>query len=220
MIIQTLLVSLKVTITAVIMSFITGTALARIMTKHNFKLKGFCEMLLILPMFLPPSVVGYILLLIVGRRGVIGAALYKWSSMSITFTWWAAAIAAFSVSIPLMYQGAKGAFLSIDSIYEEAAKVMGASDFIIFWKITMPMAIKGILSSTVITFGRAFGEFGATLMVAGNIPGKTQTIPVAMFYSVEGGDISSANVLLIIILVIGFGLIAIQNYLIKNKYAY
>lgn len=218
MIVDTLLVSLKVTITAVLMSFVVGVSLARIMTKLTFKLKNSFEMLLLLPMFLPPSVVGYILLLLIGRRGLIGAPLNKYFEVTLTFTWIAAAISAFAVSLPMMYQGAKGAFLSIDSIYEEAAKVMGAGEWIIFWKIVMPMAIKSILSSVVITFGRAFGEFGATLMVAGNIPGKTQTIPVAMYYAVESGDNSGANALLIIILIIGFSLIFVQNYLLKSKY--
>lgn len=220
MIIDALLVSLKVTLTAVFMSFVIGILLARVITKHNFKLKTLIEMLLLLPMFLPPSVVGYILLILIGRKGAIGGFLYKYFDIGITFTWGAAAIAAFAVSLPMMYQGAKGAFLSIDSIYEDAARVMGASEWIIFLKITIPMAIKSILSSLILTFGRAFGEFGATLMVAGNIPGKTQTISVAMYYAVESSENNSANTLLFIILTIGFSLIFLQNHILKSKCTY
>lgn len=220
MIIDALLVSLKVTTTAVFFSFTIGLFLARFMTKKRFKAQQLIEIFIMLPMFLPPSVVGYILLLAIGRRSIAGALLNKYFGTNLTFTWIAAVIAAFAVSLPLMYQGAKGAFLSIDSIYEEAAKVMGASETTIFCKIVLPMAARSILSSLILTLGRAFGEFGATLMVAGNIPGKTQTIPIAMYYAVETGETFSANVILLIILGISFSLIFIQNYLLNNKYSY
>lgn len=220
MIMNALFISLKVTTVAVFFSLITGIVLARLMTKYDFRLKQFIEILLMFPIFLPPSVVGYILLFVIGRKGLVGAFLNEYFKVNIIFTWVAAVIAAFAVSLPMMYQGAKGAFLSVEPIYEEAARVMGANEIIIFFKIIMPMTAKSILSSLILTIGRAFGEFGATLMVAGNIPGRTQTIPTAIYYAVETGEVSSANIMLIIILGISLSLIFIQNYLLKHKYSY
>lgn len=216
MIASALMISLKVTVVSVLFNLFIGTALARLFIKHKFKGRGLFETIIILPMFLPPSVIGYMLLLIIGRQGVIGKMLYEIIGRSITFTWQAAALAAFVVALPMMYQSAKAAFLSVDPIYEEAAKVMGASDLVVFLRITLPLTIKGIVSGAVLAFGRAFGEFGATLMVAGNIPGKTQTIPMAIYYAVEGGDSSSANMMVAVVLIISFSIIFITNKLYRT----
>jgi molybdate transport system permease protein len=216
MIASALMISLKVTLVSVLFNLFIGTALARLFVRHKFKGRGLIETIIILPMFLPPSVIGYILLLIIGRQGVIGKMLYGIIGRSITFTWQAAVLAAFVVSLPMMYQSAKAAFLSVDPIYEEVAKVMGASDWVILLRITLPLTIKGIVSGAVLAFGRAFGEFGATLMVAGNIPGKTQTIPMAIYYAVEGGDSSSANMMVALVLIISFSIIFITNKLYKT----
>jgi molybdate transport system permease protein len=216
MIFDALIISLKVTIVSTILSLITGMILARYFTKHEFRLKGFFETLVILPMFIPPSVIGYLLLLVIGRGGIIGSIVYKLFDITIVFTWFAAALASFSVALPIMYQNAKGAFLSINPLYEDAARVEGASEWRVFSKITLPLALKGILTGVILSFGRAFGEFGATLMVAGNIPGKTQTVPMAIYYAVESGETAKANIMVLMVLVLSSSIIYLTNYFYKD----
>lgn len=220
MVLEALAISLKVSVLATVATFAVGIAAARMLTKNSFKFKGIIEAFIIIPMFLPPSVVGYLLLLLIGKNGFIGKIIYKYFQQGLIFTWQAGVLAAFVVSLPLMYQSTKAAFLSIDPIYEEAAKVMGASSFQIFWKIIIPLCIKGIISGIILAFGRAFGEFGATLMVAGNIQGKTQTITTAIYYAVESGDKASANVLLLLVLAISFTMIFVFNHILKSTTTY
>ncbi|MFD3158328.1 molybdate ABC transporter permease subunit [Haloimpatiens sp. FM7330] len=220
MVIDSVFISLKITSMAVIISFFIGIGLARIFTKYEIRGSRILEAFIILPLFLPPSVVGYMLLIFIGKKGILGSILYKYFNISLIFSWKAAVLAAFVVSIPIMYQSAKGAFLNVNPIYLEAARVMGANEWQIFWKITVPLSIKGILSGLILSFGRAFGEFGATLMVAGNIPGKTQTIPMAIYYAVENGDKFTANTLMFIVISISFTIIFILNYVLKSKNTY
>lgn len=220
MVLDALTVSLKVTFAATLMSFIMGIIISRILTKHNFKYMGLLESLIMLPVFLPPSVVGYLLLLVAGREGILGSLIYKIFNSSIIFTWEAAAIAAFIVSLPLMYQSTKTAFLSIDPLYEDVAKVMGANKWQIFRYVIFPLSAKGVISGLLLSFGRAFGEFGATLMVAGNIQGKTQTVTVALYYAVQNGDNYSANILMIIVLALSLTMIFILNFILKSRTTY
>lgn len=220
MIKDALMVSFKVTFTATLISFTVGTFLARILTRHKYKYMGLAEMIIMMPLFLPPSVVGYLLLISLGRDTLIGGILKKLFDINIIFTWEAAAIAAFIVSIPMMYQSAKTAFLSIDPVYEDVARSMGAGRWQIFRYVTAPLAIKSILSGVLLSFGRAFGEFGATLMVAGNIQGKTQTVTVALYYAVENGEFKTADTLLVIVLIISCTMIFILNYVLKGRVTY
>ena len=220
MIKDALLISLQVSLSALVISVVVGVMLAKFFIKHKFKGQEILETIIMLPIFLPPSIVGYLLFIFIGKNGIIGAPLLKYYDINLIFTTKAAVIAAFVVSAPIMYQSAKGAFLSIDPIYDESARVMGASEFQILIKITIPLALKNILNGAILAFGRAFGEFGATLMVAGNIPGKTQTVPMAVYYAVESGDKSSANILLIIVLIISFSMIYILNFVLKNNDTY
>ena len=186
--IEAILLSLKVTLIAVFVTFFIGTALAYIFHKKNFKFKDIIETLIVLPMSLPPTVIGYILLVLIGRRGLIGKYFYEWFGWNIVFSWKAACLVAVVVTIPLMYQNAKLGFDNVQKEIKEAAKVDGAESFQIFRYIIFPMASKGILAGILLSCIRAMGEFGATLIVAGNIPGQTQTIPLLIYFSIENGE--------------------------------
>ncbi len=212
-----IILSLKIASIATIFSFILGIFLAYIINKKNIWGKSLWETLLIIPMILPPSVVGYILMTVLGKRGPIGAFLQEYFEIQIVFTWVGAAIAACIVSLPLMYQNVKAAFTNLNPIYEQAGKTLGSSELKIFFTILIPLSRPGIISGTVLAFARAMGEFGATLMIAGNIPGKTQTIPTAIYYAVESGDMEIANNLVFIMTLFSFILILGLNFWLKSK---
>lgn len=218
MIFSPMMISLKVAVIATIITLILGILLARVFTKYSFKFKDILEVIVILPMVIPPSVTGYGILILFGKRGIIGRFLYEVFGVSIIFTWAAACIAAAVVSLPLMYQSCKAAFLNVDHRYENAARTLGADERRIFWKITLPLSWPGILSGIVLSFARAIGEFGATLMVAGNIPGKTETIPLAIYYAVESGDKRTANILIIIVTLFSFIIVYSLNMWLKKKH--
>ncbi|MGM9525606.1 MAG: molybdate ABC transporter permease subunit [Peptococcaceae bacterium] len=216
---EPIFLSLRIASIATVFSFFLGVFLAYILNKRKIPGKNFWETLITLPMILPPSVTGYFLLILLGKRGAIGSALIDLFGFKIIFTWYAAVIAASIVSLPLMYQNVKAAFLNVDPSYERAARTLGSSEFRIFWTITFPLAWPGIISGIVLSFCRAIGEFGATLMVAGNIPGKTQTVPTAIYYAVENGNSQLANTLVLIMTVFSFVLILTLNkWLEKRNY--
>jgi molybdate transport system permease protein len=217
MVLSPILISLKVALIATIFTLIVGVFLAQIFTKYEFKGKNFLEVIVILPMVLPPSITGYGLLILIGKRGFIGKIMYNYFGVTLVFTWQSACLAAAIVSLPLMYQSCKAAFLNVNHVFENAARTLGAGENRIFWKITLPLAWPGVVSGIVLSFARALGEFGATLMVAGNIPGVTETIPVAMYYAVEGGDTTTANLLMGIVVAFSFILIFSLNLWLKNK---
>ena len=168
-------------------------------------------------MILPPSIVGYLLLKVFGKRGPIGAFLLDTFGIQIVFTWIACVIAATVVALPLMYQNAKGAFQSVDPSYELVAKTLGSSSFKVFRTVTFPLSGPGIVSGIVLTFARALGEFGATLMLAGNIPGKTQTIPTAIYYAVVVGKDEKASMLVLIMVLFSFALVFGLNMWLKRR---
>lgn len=147
--------------------------------------------LLIMPLLLPPTVVGFLLLLVFGNRGLLGRALSEWG-MPIVFTWPGAVIAAAVVTFPLIYRTARGAFEQVDPDLPDAARTMGAGEWSLFWRVVLPLSWPGITAGIILSFARALGEFGATLMLAGNIPGKTQTMPIAIYFAVEGGKRDAA----------------------------
>lgn len=217
MILSPIIISLKVAAISTIITLIIGVFLSRLTTKYNFRGKDILEVILLLPMVLPPTVVGYGLLILIGKRGVIGKLLYDIFGVRLIFTWAASCIAATIVSLPLMYQSCKSAFLKVDPGLEEAACSLGANKRKVFWKISLPLAMPGILSGTVLAFARALGEFGATLMVAGNIPGKTQNIPLAIYFAVETGDTRTANILLAVVVIFSFIVVYGVNIWTKNS---
>ena len=187
------------------------------MVKFNKKNGSVLEAIITLPLVLPPSILGYILLLIMGNNGILGKIFYDNFDISIIFTWKACVVASVIVSFPLMYQNCKSAFQNIDKRILNAARTMGASELKIFFRLAIPLSYTGIISGLVLAFARSLGEFGATMMVAGNIPNKTQTIPLAMYYAVERGDTSMANKLMLVVVVFSFSLIYFLNRWIDKR---
>jgi len=195
--------SLKVAVLAVTAVTVVGVPLARLMARSEFYGKDIVEAVLTLPLVLPPSVVGYGLLMCIGKNSILGQALGKMGIVLI-FTWYAAILASSVVAFPLMYQSAKAAFQGVDQNLEDAARTLGAGEIRVFFTITLPLAWPGIVSGIVLSFARALGEFGATLMVAGNIPGVTQTIPLAIFFAVDAGDNATVNTLVLLTTIFSF----------------
>lgn len=179
-------VSLKVSLLATVITLHLGTLVAYRMYRYRGKGRSLIDGILITPLILPPTVIGFVLLILLGKNGVLGQILPQ-GNLRIVFTWYAAVLAAIVVSFPLMYRSALGAFEQIDSLILDAARTDGASERAVFWYVSLPLASPGIIAGTVLTFARALGEFGATLMIAGNIPGQTQTIPMAIYFAVEAG---------------------------------
>jgi len=204
-------VSLKVSLLATVFTFGLGIAIAYWMLGYRGKGKAFLEGILIAPLILPPTVVGFLLLLLFGKNGVAGKFLQTFD-VSVVFTWYGAVITAIVVSFPLMYRTALGAFEQVDSNLLAVARTLGASEWTVFRRILLPLALPGVLAGTVLAFARALGEFGATLMLAGNIPGQTQTIPMAIYFAVEAGAINEAWFWAIVILLMSLSGIFALNF--------
>src|SRR5699024_1211738 len=204
--------SLRIAGIATLIVFVTGVFSARIITRSRFPGKRILESLLMLPLVLPPTVVGFGLLYLFGANGPIGKLLLDWFDVQVVFTWTGAVIAAIVVAFPLMYQSAAASFQRYDRNIENAALTMGASKWRVFWTISFPLAWPGLLAGLVLTFARALGEFGATLMVAGYIPNKTETIPLSIYFSAESGNQEAALFWVISILIIGLGAILWLNW--------
>lgn len=171
---------------------ILGLFFGKVMANKKFKGKTFVETVFLLPLVLPPSVIGFLLIVLFGRNSLIGQLIEELFKQPVMFTWWAAAIASAVVAFPLMYQSAKTGFEAIDEEIENAARVDGANGFKLFMFISIPLSLKAIISGAILSFARALGEFGATLMFAGNIPGKTQTIPTAIYVAIDSGNMELA----------------------------
>jgi molybdate transport system permease protein len=184
--------SLEVTVTASILAFILALLAAWMMKDRKFKGKTIVETCFLLPLVLPPSVVGFGLLVALGRRSIIGQAIEWLFNQPVVFTWWAAVIAATVVAFPLCYMTVKTGFDQIDRNLEDAARTMGASTWQLFIYVLCPLSWRTLLTGYILGFARAIGEFGATLMFAGNIPGQTQTIPTAIYIAVESGNMNLA----------------------------
>ncbi|BAY92395.1 MULTISPECIES: molybdate ABC transporter permease subunit [unclassified Tolypothrix] len=203
-------ISLKTSLLATFITFFLGIAAAYWMLGYRGKAKSLIEGLFVAPLILPPTVVGFLLLIFFGKNGPVGKLMQPFD-FSIVFTWYGAAIAATVVSFPLMYKTALGAFEQIDSNLLRVARTLGATESTIFWRISLPLALPGILAATTLAFARALGEFGATLMLAGNIPGQTQTIPMAIYFAVEAGAMDEAWFWSIVIMAISLsGIIAVN----------
>jgi molybdate transport system permease protein len=204
-------ISLKTVLAATIITFFLGIAAARWMAGYCGRLKNVIDGLFILPLVLPPTVVGLGLLMLFGKHGPIGILLGQLGAV-VVFSWTATVISAVTVSFPLMYMTARGAFEQIEANIEGAARTLGASEWRIFWSVTLPLAWPGVVAGTILALARSLGEFGATLMLAGDIPGKTQTIPVAIYFAVEAGDMNQALVLVLVVLAVAFGSIVAMAY--------
>ncbi|MFN4953097.1 MAG: molybdate ABC transporter permease subunit [Aphanizomenon sp.] len=204
-------ISLKTALLATFITFFLGISAAYWMLGYRGKGKSLIEGIFVAPLILPPTVVGFLLLLFFGKNGPVGKLLEPFDA-TIVFTWYGAAIAATVVSFPLMYKTALAAFSQIDANLLRVARTLGAKELTIFWRISLPLAFPGIIAATTLAFARALGEFGATLMLAGNIPGQTQTIPMAIYFAVESGSINEAWFWSIIIMIVSLSGIIIANF--------
>ncbi|NLJ13245.1 MAG: molybdate ABC transporter permease subunit [Gammaproteobacteria bacterium] len=190
--------SLKVAGWATALNIVLGIGVGFFLARTRFFGRDLLDTLLTLPMVMPPTVLGYYLLVLVGRKSAFGAWLYDSFGINLIFTWQGAVIAATVVAFPLVFKPARAAFEAVDSELEQAARVLGVSELAIFFRITLPLAWRGILAGVLLAFARALGEFGATLMVAGSIPGKTQTLSIAVYEAVQAGKDDTANMLVVI----------------------
>ena len=191
--------SLRVALSATLLTLALGLPLAWLLARVRFRGRDLLSAAVTLPIVLPPTVLGYYLLLALGRQGPLGHFLEANLGMTLVFTWYAAVVASTVVSMPLLVRAAQAAFEAIDPSLENAARTLGRSEREIFLTVTIPLAWRGILAGTVLAFARALGEFGATLMVAGNIPGSTQTMPIAIYDAVQAGNLDLANLLVLAI---------------------
>lgn len=193
-----LLLSLKVAGLATAIDLVLGVAVGWLLARRRFPGREFLDTVLTLPMVLPPTVLGYYLLVLIGRRGWLGGWLHDTFGINLIFTWQGAVIAASVVAFPLIFKPARAAFESVDGQLEQAARVLGLKEAAVFFRVTLPMAWRGILAGLLLAFARALGEFGATLMVAGSIPGKTQTLSIAIYEAVQAGQDDTANMLVLV----------------------
>jgi molybdate transport system permease protein len=205
---EPLLLSLRVAVLATALVAVFGLALALWLARANFPSKSLVETFINLSMILPPSVVGYYLLLFLGRSG----PLYL-LGLRIVFTWPAAVIASAVVALPLMVQSSRAAIAAVDPTLEKAAGMLGSPPWKVVWDVTLPLSRRGILAGAMLAFARSLGEFGATLMVAGNIPGRTQTLPLAIYDLVQANRMAQANSAVLLMTVVAFGLLFTVNRL-------
>lgn len=208
---QPLYLSLKVALGALALVWVFGIVAARLMSRRAFPGKDLVDGILMLPLVLPPVVTGFLLLVLLGKRGFIGAFLRRALGWEIVFTPTAAVLASAVVAFPLMYGSMKAAFQSLEPQLEEAACALGASPARVFWTVTLPLAWPGLVAGTLLAFARALGEFGATVMVAGNIPGQTTTVPTAIYFAAEGGDLKLAGIYAALIGGVNLALIVAVN---------
>lgn len=205
------LISMKISFISTGIIFFLGLAAAWWMANYRGRWQGLLDGILTLPLVLPPTVAGFGILLLIGKHGPVGKFLDIFG-INIIFSWYAAVIAATVVAFPLMYKTARGAFEQIDSNILNAARTLGVSEWKVFWRVAVPLAWPGIAAATALSFARSMGEFGATLMVAGSIPGKTATIPIAIYFATQGGDMRLALVWVLIIFAISLTVIVLMNY--------
>jgi molybdate transport system permease protein len=205
--------SLRVAAISTAIALITGLAIAYVLANFDFRGREVLDAIISLPLVLPPTVLGYYLLVLVGRNTALGSAYEGLFGQPLVFTWQAAVIAALLHSAPLLVKSARAALESVDHSYERAARSLGASELTLFWRVTVPLAWRSIVAATALCFARALGDFGATIMVAGNIPGRTQTIAVAIYDAVEAGNGHLARVLVLVISALTILILSLANRL-------
>jgi molybdate transport system permease protein len=208
-----ILISIKTAAAAIVATFFLGLLAARLVAGMRRKVwKMLLDGALTLPLVLPPTVAGFFLLYIFGVRGPVGKFFLDFFSVKIAFSWGATVLAAVAISFPLMYRSSRGALEQLDPNLIYAARTLGFSEWRIFWEISLPTALPGIASGGILAFARGLGEFGATAMIAGNISGKTRTLPLAIYSAVASGDMDIAYNYVLIIVVLSFAVVAAMNY--------
>jgi molybdate transport system permease protein len=213
LIISPLLLTLKIATISTLFVAVLGLLIAYVLAKREFTGKWLADVIITLPIVLPPTVTGYILVFLLGKNGILGSIFFTITGSGILFTWQAAAIAAFVVSLPLMVKTASSSIGAVDRSVEEAACILGRSELETALFITLPLAKKGIVAGCVLSFSRAVGEFGATLMVAGNIQGKTSTMPLSIYGAFQAGNNELANMLVLVLVAISLTTIAATSKL-------
>jgi molybdate transport system permease protein len=194
--------SLRVSLLATAVNAVIGIPLAYVLAKRRFWGRAAVDVLVTLPLVLPPTVTGYYLIVLLGRQGLVGAPLYALTGWSVAFTWYAAVVAATVMALPLMVRTARAAIEAVNPDLERAAFVLGRPEWRTALEVTLPLARRGIIAGLVLAFARALGEFGATLMLAGNIPGRTATVPLAIYTAVSTGETVEAQVLVALLTVV------------------
>ena len=210
--------TLKVAGVATLVTFIVGVSLAFLVARSRFWGREGLDALCTLPLVLPPTVLGYYLIVLIGRQGWLGRWLQETWGISLIFTWQGAVLAAAVVSLPLIFKSARAAFEEVNPELENAARTLGLSETAVFFRVSLPLAWRGILAGAMLAFARAMGEFGATLMVAGNLPGKTQTLSLAVYDAVQAGNDAEATVLVIIISTVCLTILVVSGKAFKAGY--
>jgi molybdate transport system permease protein len=210
--------SLRVATISTMVALVVGLWLARLLANRQFRGKEILDAAVTLPLVLPPTVLGYYLLVVLGRASPVGK-LYEWVfGGPLVFTWQAAVVAALFHSTPLLVKSARAAFESVDRSFERAARNLGASELRLFWRVTLPLARRSILAAAALAFARSLGDFGVTLMIAGNIPGRTQTVAIAIYDAVEAGNGATARVMVVIVSVLALVILSVANRLTTNPF--
>ncbi|HET9321728.1 MAG TPA: molybdate ABC transporter permease subunit [Bryobacteraceae bacterium] len=209
--------SLRVAALATLVSLGLGLWIAYLLANRRFRGKELLDAVVTLPLVLPPTVLGYYLLVVLGRSSPLGQ-FYEWTfGTPLVFTWQAAVVASTLHAIPLLVKSARAAFDTVDRSYEKAARNLGASDWRVFWRVTMPLSRRAVIAASVLAFARALGDFGATLMIAGDIPGKTQTAAIAIYDAVEGGNTFVVRVLVLALSAVAIGIVYAANRLEQRQ---
>jgi molybdate transport system permease protein len=209
--------SLRMALASLLLVLPVGLALAWWLARKHWRGKAVVETLVSLPLVLPPVVTGLVLLQLFGRRGPVGSWLHNIFNCDVVFTWRAVVIALAAMSLPLFVRAARTAFEEEDVKFEQLARTLGAGEWRVFFTITLPLAKRGVLAGTLLAFARALGEFGATIMVAGNIPGRTTTLPVAIYAAVQNGEDAHAWTLAGVSAVIAFAAIFVSEKLLRRR---
>lgn len=212
-----LLLSLKVAGVATLLALVAGTALGWLFARRRFPGRSVLEAVCILPLVLPPTVIGYAILVLAGRRSAVGGWLYDYFGYTIVFNWHGAVVASAVVALPLVLKSASAAFGGVDRSLEAAARTLRQSPWSSFVRVTLPLAWPGILAGTLLAFARAMGEFGASLMVAGSIPGKTQTLSMAIYDAVQAGEDRTALLLVLVTSVLSVALLVLSNRFLSPR---
>jgi len=213
-----LLLTLKVAGFATLAAFLVGVAFAFLLARVRFPGREWADALLTLPLVMPPTVMGYYLIVVFGRKGWIGQWLYETLGVTLMFTWQGAVLASTVVSLPLVFKAARSAFDGVDPNLERAARTLGLSEAGVFLRVSLPLAWRGIMAGTMLAFARAMGEFGATLMVAGNLPGKTQTLSLAVYEAVQAGNDQLAMILVLITSLVCMVILVSSGRILKTQY--
>jgi len=211
--------SLRVAALATLVALAAGLWVAYLLANREFRGKEALDAAVTLPLVLPPTVLGYYLLVLLGRESPAGR-LYEWLfGAPLVFTWQAAVVAALIHATPLLVKSARAALESVDRSYERAARTLGASEWRVFWRVTLPLARRSVLAAVVLAFARSLGDFGITIMIAGNIPGRTQTMSVAIYDAVEAGNGALARVLVLVISSVALAILFLANRLAPKQAA-